>query len=128
MTPAALAALKALAEGATPLSGIARHSLVCRANLPEADARYIAAASPDVVLALVAEVERLREALRRIAVSEDAGNEQAHDWPEFWASVQERAREALAGGEPEPPVVVDGECMQDCDAMGLPCPKRGATP
>ena len=87
MTPSTLAALKALAEGATPgpyrwqttgfasqagepapsLLGDRGHGVLScdgPANGPsEADARYIAAASPDVVLALVAEVERLRAAL-----------------------------------------------------------------
>lgn len=94
MTPSTLAALKALAEGATPgprlyVRGVAfkhyvqagvfvrdgveypelqltlqeMHPIDGHETRAEADARYIAAASPSAVLALVAEVERMREAL-----------------------------------------------------------------
>lgn len=81
MTPAALAALKALAEGATPGPWSHRTSedptgtgevesfvkaglgtgrtVIVVAGIDHADARYIAAASPDVVLALVARIEAL---------------------------------------------------------------------
>jgi len=96
VTPSTLAALKALAEGATQgvptwksyavemveatdgehIGYTARghvyghdgsddgHEEAHR--LAKADARYIAAASPSMVLALVAEVERLREALASV--------------------------------------------------------------
>lgn len=42
------------------------------------------------------EVKRLRAALHHIAHGE-AGDTQAHDWPEFWESVRRRAAEALKG-------------------------------
>lgn len=84
MTPSTLAALKSLAEGATP--GPRRTGRLtswtgdgtplrrvytkrkdtefqCLGPNCDADGEFLVAASPDVVLALVAEVERMREAL-----------------------------------------------------------------
>lgn len=90
----------------------------------EADARYIAAASPSTVLALVAEVERLRRELEWFADEGHYEGTYRRGAGYVDAVGLERARAALRG-EPELPVVVDGECMQDCDAMGVPCPKRG---
>lgn len=45
---------------------------------------------------LRAEAARMRQALSRVADNDEAGDTQAQDWPEFWASVQKRARAVLA--------------------------------
>lgn len=63
MTDEQKAALRALAEAATPGPWNAE-TLPFDYGMPPHDADYIAAAHPAAVLALLDEVERLREALR----------------------------------------------------------------
>jgi len=81
--------LKRLAEAATPgpwytesdgvpqLNNVAHfihtaERIVAYGQLLEADAAYIAAASPDAILALIEERDRLREALTRLVAVDDA--------------------------------------------------------
>lgn len=121
----------------------------------EADARYIAAVSPDVVLALLDRIEaleaevapemcqdmacgreglfpvcrehyeepaKLRAEVERLRRIEEAAREYWRRGPDAWPALGD------ALDVKPPPVVVDGECMQDCDALGVPCPKREVKP
>lgn len=65
--------------------------LICGRIPRKADARYIALASPDRILSLISEVERLRKLLAEL-VAYGCSNPDAH--PAYMA-----ARQALGGGD-----------------------------
>lgn len=86
--------------------------------------------------------EGLRQAHRGIAkLKEQRRQKPAHDPKAIELLKRWRARGFPMGGTDlwddtiafldneqrcaEPPLVVDGECQQDCDALGIACPKRG---
>ena len=100
------ARLFALAAKATPGQWESCGSMVFRGNgefvLTDADAAYIAAASPDVIRALLAELGRLRRALQEIA---DRGEHER-----FWSVpvIVAWAHAALAN----PPTEDDEEAYQ----------------
>lgn len=64
------------------------------------DARYIAAASPDVVLALLAERDRLRTALNRMADFGPGLNNHEETIGELHDRIREWARRTLADSPP----------------------------
>ena len=76
----------------------------------------------------VLEIEWDACAVRGI-VTDDDGVSKAETYVHAWSLPKAveylQALRALALNPPA--IVIDGECMQDCDALGVPCPKR-ATP
>lgn len=55
----------------------------------------------------------------------EAARARCRDAVPQWAPELRAALAALDAAKVEPEVV-DGECQQDCDALGVPCPKRAA--